>query len=82
MSQPKATFRSGSCSASVFSNTRQEGDRVYEQQSISFQRRYFDKESGEWKNTSSLGVSDLADAILVLQEAMRFTKLKETTNNE
>jgi hypothetical protein len=77
MSQPEATFRSGNCSASVFRNTRQDGDRVYDQVSIAFQKRYRDKD-GEWKSASSLNVSDLADAILVLDEAMRFTKLRET----
>lgn len=81
MSQPKAVFRSGNCSASVFSNTRQNGDRSYEQVSVAFQKRYKDRDSGEWKTANSLGVLDLADAILVLNEAMRFTKLREENND-
>jgi hypothetical protein len=76
MSQPKTSFRSGSCVASIFANTRQDGDRVYEQLAVSFQRRYRAKD-GKWKSTTALGISDVPDAILVLQKVWEFARLKE-----
>lgn len=69
--KPEKTFRIGLISASVFVNTpdAKAGRKPREYRSVSLQRRY--KEEAEWKSSTSFGLSDLPNAIAVLQMAMQ-----------
>lgn len=71
MSQPEITFRHGPCSASVFENEYNRGETSFSVRSVSFQRRYQDKD-GQWQTTSSLKVNDIPKAVLVLNKAYEF----------
>ena len=71
MAQPEITFRHGPCSASVFQNEYNRGDEKLLIRSVSFQRRYQDRE-GDWQTTSSLNVNDIPKAVLVLNKAYEF----------
>ncbi len=71
MSQPEITFRHGACNAAVFQNEYSRGDESFLVKTVSFQRRYQDKE-GEWQTTNSLKVNDIPKAVLVLNKAYEY----------
>ena len=71
MAQPEITFRHGPCSASVFENEYNRGEDTFSVRSVSFQRRYQDKD-GNWQTTNSLKVNDIHKAVLVLNKAYEF----------
>ena len=69
--QPEITFRHGPCSASVFENEYQRGEDTFTIRTVSFQKRYRDKD-GNWQTTASLKVEDIPKAVLVLNKAYEF----------
>lgn len=71
---PVKKFRAGAVCATVWQNHAKEGDGEYK--TVSFERGYKDKD-GAWKSTSSLRVSDLPRASLVLQKAYEFLAMGE-----
>ena len=71
MAQPEITFRHGLCSASIFENEYKRGEESFTVRTVSFQRRYLDKE-GNWQTTNSLNVNDIPKAVLVLNKAYEF----------
>ena len=71
MSSPEITFRHGPCSASVFVNEYERGEEKFTVRTVSFQRRYRDKD-GAWQSTNSLRVNDIPKANLVLAKAYEF----------
>ena len=64
--RPEQTFRAGAISVSVWKNTTKEGDKEY--RSVTFERRYMDKD-GNWKTSGSLRVNDLPKAAVVIAKA-------------
>ena len=73
---PKKRFKAGSCEATIWEQEGKEYDgRKSTYFTVSTQRSYKDKED-EWKTTSTYRVQDIADAILVLQESLRYMRLK------
>lgn len=76
---PEKKFSAGAISATIWKNnsaSRKNGKAV-EFRSIVLQRRYTDKE-GKWQTSSSLRLSDLPKASLVLQKAYEYLVLKST----
>ena len=73
LATPIKKFSVGGIQLAIWENEGQEGRKFY---SVSFDRRYKDKE-GNWKSTTSLGANDLPKAILALQKAYEFIALKE-----
>ena len=73
MATPIKKFSVGGIQLAIWENEGQENRKFY---SVSFDRRYKDKE-GNWKSTTSLGANDLPKAILALQKAYEFIALKE-----
>jgi hypothetical protein len=71
MAQPDIVFKHGRCSAAVFSKEVTRGDRTFQVRSVSFQKRYLDK-NGEWQTASYLDVNDLPKAALVLSKAFDY----------
>jgi hypothetical protein len=72
--KPEKKFTAGTIAATIWRNQTADGQEYH---SISFSRRYKDKE-GNWKDTSSLTKNDLPRAIVVLQEAYKYLTLKES----
>jgi len=75
MGKPEQTFRSGTICASVWDNEVERDGEVRAFKSISFDRRYKDKD-GEWQSTNSLRVSDIPRAIMVLGKAFEHLSLR------
>ena len=71
MAQPDIVFKHGRCSAAVFSKEISRGEKTFQAKTVSFQKRYLDK-NGEWQNSSYLDVNDLPKAVLVLQKAFDY----------
>lgn len=73
--KPEQVFKAGAMTASVWTNERDVNGDIRELKSVTFQKRYKDKE--DWKTTNSLNASDLPKAIVVLSKAYEFLTLKE-----
>lgn len=79
---PDKKFSTGAISATVWKNTGQtkEGkDVVFS--TVSLQRRYMDKNTGEWKTSNSLRAMDVPKAVLVLNKAYEYLVLREQTTD-
>ncbi len=68
MNRPEKKFRAGPISATIWKNHSQKDGKTVEYHTISIGRSYKDKEDN-WKTSSSLRVSDLPKATLVLNKA-------------
>jgi hypothetical protein len=73
LASPVKKFSVGGIQVAIWENDGNEGRKFY---SVSFDRRYKDKE-GNWQSTTSLGANDLPKAILALQKAYEYVALKE-----
>lgn len=75
---PEKTFRLGLISASVFPNLieNRSGGGKKTVRSVVLQRSFQDGE-GEWKHTNSFGVSELPQAVRVLQLAQTYMESME-----
>jgi hypothetical protein len=76
VNSPIQKFSAGAVTATVWENngTSKEGQPV-NYKTISFDRRYKDR-AGEWKSTSSLRVTDIPKAVVVLNKAFEFSVLR------
>jgi hypothetical protein len=73
--QPVKKFRAGAISATVWENQAQnQKGEIISFKSVSFDRSYKDA-NGEWQKTSSLRMSDLPRAALVINKAYEFLAL-------
>lgn len=72
---PEKRFTTGVVNATVWLNRgKNENGEAVSFRTVSFSRRYADK-GGRWKSTSSLRVSDLPKAALVLKKAFEYLTL-------
>lgn len=73
---PEKKFRAGAICATVWKNegTTKDGTDI-EFRTVSFDRRYKDNKSGEWKSSSSLRITDIPKAALVLNKAFEYLVL-------
>ena len=67
MKSPEKVFRIGAVSASVFVNEIETNGGKRTIRNVNLQRRY--KDGDEWKSASSFSLTDLPNAIRVLQLA-------------
>ena len=74
---PEKRFSTGAIQATVWKNKGKGlNGAPTEFRTVSFDRRYKDKE-GSWQSTKSLRVSDLPKAMIVLNEAYKYSVLKD-----
>lgn len=77
MAKPEKKFTSGTVEASVWNNkAKAEDGTEREFKTVGFARNYKDKE-GTWQSTSSLRISDIPKAMVVLGKAYEYLVLKE-----
>ena len=70
-------FSTGSINATIWTNKALKEGREITFSTVSFGRRYQDKE-GSWKTTNSLRANDLPKAVVVLNKAYEYLTLKKT----
>jgi len=75
--KPGKVFRIGPVSASVFVNEVKTDNGKREIRNVKLQRRYRDDSDGEWKSSSSFGLADLPQALVVLEMALKHVAEKE-----
>ncbi|MBI4738620.1 hypothetical protein HY772_03525 [Candidatus Woesearchaeota archaeon] len=73
--QPEKTFRVGPVKATVWRNVSQTEKGAVEYLSVSFDRRYMDRQTNTWKSSSSLRANDLPKAVLALNKAYEYVVL-------
>ena len=73
MPGPIKKFSVGGIQVAIWENEGKEGVQF---NSVSFDRRYKDKD-GNWQSTTSLKMNDLPKAVLALQKAYEYLALKE-----
>lgn len=73
--RPEKVFRIGSVSASVFAHEVENDEGKRTMRSVSLQKRYLDGD--EAKFTSSFNVSELPQALRVLQLAQEYVEAQE-----
>lgn len=79
---PMKAFRSGAMNVAIWENEAAGQDgRVGKFQTVSFERRYKDKD-GTWKSSNSLRVNDLPKAALLLTKAYEYLVLTGTDEEE
>ncbi len=78
---PEKKFRAGAICATIWRNTIKTKDgRDTEVRSVSFERSYKDKETDEWKTSSSLRTMDLPKAVVVLNKAYEYIVLNSQSD--
>jgi len=71
-------FSTGVISACVWNNeSLNQNGEIVEYKTISFNRRYLDKNTNQWKSTDTLKTQDLPKAILVLSKAYEYLALRD-----
>ena len=75
--KPEMTVRIGLISASIWTNAIETGKETKEVRSVVFQRRYKDRDSGEWKSSETFGLADLPALKEVISLALTFVAAKE-----
>lgn len=73
--KPEKRFSAGAISATIWNNTIEKDGKETNYKTISFDRKYKDKEDN-WKSTNSLRASDIPKAILVLNKAYEYLTLR------
>jgi len=76
MNKPLQKFRAGAVQASVWSNETTKNGTPTEYKTVTFERRYKDKE-GNWQSASSLHVRDIPNVMVVLGKAYEELVLKQ-----
>ncbi len=80
---PEKSFRSGAIQVAIWENEGVGHDgQPGKYQTVSFERRYKDKQTGEWKSTTHLRVNDLPKAALILNKAYEYLVLTESQPEE
>lgn len=80
MTSPKEVIRVGAVNVSIFENIVVKNGKTLTIPKVVFQVRYKDKETGEWKSTTSLSVNDIPKAINALQKAYQLLTEKSQTD--
>lgn len=76
MPGPVMRFRSGAVSATVWENQRKDGSNY---PSVKLSRSYRDKQTQEWKDTSSFSVNDLPVVAILARKAFEALALDHAT---
>lgn len=74
--QPEKKIRAGPIAIAIWRNTTHDGTRSF--YSITFEKRFKDRNKEEWKSTNTLGKNDIPKAMIALQEAYKYLVLHKT----
>ncbi|MCK4670803.1 MAG: hypothetical protein KAT43_06380 [Nanoarchaeota archaeon] len=74
--QPEKKIRAGPIAVAIWRNTTKDGMRSF--YSITFEKRFKDKEKEEWRSTNTLGKNDIPKAMIALQEAYKYLVLHKS----
>ena len=79
---PVAKFKAGQVSSAVWENQMNINGKTVTVLKATIQRRYKDKNSGEWKSSGSFSRNEIAMAIFCLQKALEEIVDKQNNASE
>lgn len=81
MNKPEKRINAGSIQIAVWKNQIIKDGKTAEYKTITFDRRYKDKQTDEWKSTNSLRINDIPKAILALSKIYEYLIIKNENEN-
>ncbi len=78
---PEKKISTGAISATIWQNEIKKDGKATNYRTITLQRVYLDKKN-KWQSTSSMRVSDLPKATLVLNKAYEYIVLKDSSDSQ
>lgn len=79
---PEMKYKASGITATIWRKTLTDKDgKQGDVFSVSFDKRYLDKETNEWKSTSSLRAMDLPKAVFVLNKAYEYILMNGQSHN-
>ena len=79
---PIREFRAGAIKLAIWESEFERDDKTVIRHSAKIEKRYYDKESGQWKTSSSYFADDLLRLRLLADKAADFMLLKEKGGGE
>ena len=81
MSAPVKKYQSGAINLAIWENKAQtaNGERTF--YSVTFDRRYKDNKTDEWKSTNSLRENDIPKLKMLLDKAYEYINLKDDVSS-
>lgn len=79
---PFKTFRAGKISIALWRKETEQAEGTYIQYTLKVQKRYRDKQTGEWKTADYLYPADLPKLIICAQKAFEFISLTEVNSDD
>ena len=76
--KPIKEFKACTVRAAIWKEDRQDVGRQTVRYSVKIEKRYFDEDSKEWRNTDYFFANDLPRLRLVAERAFEFIALRET----
>lgn len=79
--QPIKEYRAGKVKAAIWKDEHEEQGRTVVRHNVKIQKRYRDQQTGDYKSTEYYYGAELADLILVAQQAFEFVRLRESEDD-
>ena len=76
---PIKEFRAASIKAAIWGEEREEEGRTVVRHTVRIQKRYLDKDSGEWRTTEYFFPNDLPRLCLVAEKAFEYIALSASS---
>ncbi len=75
--RPIKTFQAGTIRASIWRHEALQDGRTVAQHTVRIDKRYFDAQRAEWRDSDYLFANDLPRVRLVAEQAFKFITLRE-----
>ena len=80
--KPVQEYRAGALSIAIWESEIERQDKTVIRHSAKIEKRYYDKQSGQWKTSNSYFADDLLRLRLLVDKATEFMLLKEKGGEE
>ena len=79
--RPVKEFKAGTIKAAIWEDEREDQGRIVVKHSVKIQKRFFDKNTGDWHDTDYFFPNDLPRLCLVAAKAFEHIALRESEND-
>ena len=76
--KPIKEFKAGTIKAAIWKEEQEDQGRIVVKHSVKIQKRFFDKTSGEWRDTDYFFANDLPRLRLLAEKAFEYIALRES----
>jgi hypothetical protein len=74
--KPVQEFQAGTMKAAIWEREQERDGRTFTTHNITLQKRYFDRQSGEWREGSSYFPEDLPKLRLLVDKAFEYVTIR------